>query len=58
MKAKGNGVKAALKRNPNTHSGLNEAPEGPSPHVMHESGSGGMKGDASCTHRGSKFYIK
>lgn len=52
------GVKAALGRNPNKHSEVNDAPEGPNSHCMGYSGDSGMKGDTSVKHRGATFNFK
>ncbi len=52
------GLKAANSRNPNSHSGLNDAPGGPHAHMMGYEGDGGMYGDASVKHRGATYNFK
>ena len=52
------GLKAAVARNPNTHSGVNSAPCGPYAHCLGYSGDGGMQGDESVKHRGSTYHFK
>ena len=52
------GLKAALARQPNTHSELNDTPCGPYSHCLGYSGDGGMMGDTTTKHRGSTYHFK
>ncbi len=51
------GIQAAY-GNPNSYAMLNDTPGGPYSHALGYSGDGGMYGDASVDHRGSKFWFK
>jgi hypothetical protein len=52
------GIMAAKARNPNKHTEVNDAPLGPSSHLMGYSGDGGMHGDASVSRRGRIYFFK
>lgn len=53
------GVHAAMSRNPNTHSEVNDTPVGPSSHCMGYTGDSGMKGDTSVKGKqGQSFNFK
>lgn len=59
-KSKGSdaGVKAACMRNPNKHSSLNDAPEGPGAHMLGYTGDSGVQGDDSVKHRSGTYHFK
>ena len=50
------GVKGAM-GNPNDYAMLNDTPGGPYSHMLGYTGDGGMYGDDSVDHRGSKFWF-
>ena len=53
------GVHAAMARNPNTHSEVNDAPGGPHSHCMGYTGDSGMKGNTSVKGKqGQTFTFK
>ncbi len=52
------GLSAAMKRNPNSSTMLNDTPYGPWAHFMGYSGDGGMMGDDSVDHRGGTYWFK
>ena len=52
------GVGSNLDRNPNENKELNDAPDGPFPHGLGQSGDGGSFGDKAVSFRGAKYYFK
>ena len=53
------GVHAAMGRNPNKHSKVNDAPEGPHSHCLGYKGDAGMKGNTSASGKnGESFNFK
>ncbi len=51
-------LKAAMSRNPNSYSMVNDSPCGPYSHCMGYDGDGGMQGDTSVSHRGASYHFK
>lgn len=53
------GVAAAQSRNPNKHSAVNDAPDGPYSHMLGHTDDGGMHGDVTASGKnGEKFHFK
>lgn len=52
------GVKAAMTKNPNKSTELNDAPKGPFSHELGCTDDGGMKGDTTCSSKGKSFHFK
>ncbi len=52
------GIHAAKTRNPNKHTEVNGAPDGPRSHCMGYDGDGGMHGETSVKHRGATYNFK
>lgn len=59
MRGSAPGVDAALRRNPNSHPAVNDAPEGPFSHQLGMTGDGCMHGEESVSGaHGGTFHFK